>query len=723
MHAEFDHRVCEPGETRLKLRGDLTFTPDTSGGTPFYLVEDRLNSRFFRLGVTEYTFVSLLDGQTTVDEALSQLSTVLPNHQMTQADAASQCKWLIEMDLAHSAGSVQSSRLAESAKTTRDNQALQQFNPLMFRLPLMRPDAWFDRLAKPLGWLFSPIAGLFWLVLLAVGGYLVAAQWERFLASSQGLFAPGNWFWLALVWLVLKIVHEISHGVVCKKYSGKVRETGVMFMLFAPLAYVDVTSSWRFRSRLQRMHVAAAGMYTELMIAAVAAIVWSQTESPWLANLCFNIIFMSSLTTLLFNANPLMKFDGYYILSDALDIPNLDTSGRNYLRTWGRKYLFGAPATLPDWGLKNGIIVRVYGWASFGWRTMVCLSMVLTAATLFHGAGVVLALLAIVLWYGLPAFTLAKYLAAGEPGDQPNRVRFFLTTGAAFVLGGGFLLLAPWPGVRQAPVVVEYSPPMVIRAASSGFLQTIHVRNGEEVKPGQLLLQLENRPLVRELADLDLQIQQSLIRGRQFHQQGKLAAEQAEAKKREGLQSQRTEKQLQVDQLAIYAPSAGRVVARNLAAKQGVWLEQGDEIVTIGNESKKELALSIAQNDLKVFDRRVGETVLIHLPHRAAFEGKLQRVVPQATLEPPHAALLAANGGPIAVKPKADSGEATFELLQPRFKGVVLLNASQSERLFSGQRAWVSYRPFDESIGVHLYFAATDWIRQRFTAAGLQSGV
>lgn len=723
MQSEFDHRVCEVGATRLKLRNDLIFTPDSSGGLPFYMVEDRLNSRYFRLGVAEYTFVSLLDGDTTINEALSHLSNVLPDHQLTEADAASHCKWLVEMDLAHSAGSSQSSRLAESAQTTYEKKAAEKWNPLMFRIPLGRPDAWFDAMVKPLAWLFSPLAGAAWLLLLTVGGYLIANQWDRFIASPQGMFEASNWLWMALIWVVLKVVHEISHGVVCKMYGGRVRETGVMFMLFAPLAYVDVTSTWSFRSRWRRMHVAAAGMYIELLIAALAAIVWSQTESPWLANICFNIIFMSSLTTLMFNANPLMKFDGYYILSDALDIPNLYTSGQSYLQTWGRRYLFGSPATLPQWGWKNGIIIRVYGWASFGWRTMVCLGMVLTAATLFHGAGIVLAVLAIVLWYGIPAVSLAKYLAVGEAGDQPNRLRFFLTTGSALAAAVLILAFAPWPGVTKAPVVVEYSPHVVVRAASSGFVKKIYVHSGDDVKQGQLLLELENRSLVRELADLDLQIQQSKIRSRQFQQKGELAAEQAEAKKREGLLTQRNEKQLQVDKLTIRAAVAGKAIGRNLAAKLGAWCEEGDEILSIGDEASKELVLSIAQSDVKTFSQRIGKSVSIDLPGRTSWQSTLEKVIPRATKEPPHDSLIAANGGPLAVKPVTDSGDAKFELLAPRFKGVVSLNRTASKQLFSGQRAWVSYRPFHESVGSHLYHAATSWIRQRFEAAGLQSGV
>ena len=154
--------------------------------------------------------------------------------------------------------------------------------------------------------------------------------------------------------------------------DGTVRETGIMFILFAPLAYVDVTSSWRFRSQWHRIHVAAAGMYVELAIAGIAAIVWSNTEGGWLSSMCFNTIVMASITTVMFNANPLMKFDGYYILSDALGMPNLYVNGQQYVSYWARRYLLGVPGMLPAWSRGHGIIIRIYGWTSLAWRIMTC---------------------------------------------------------------------------------------------------------------------------------------------------------------------------------------------------------------------------------------------------------------------------------------------------------------------------------------------------------------
>lgn len=722
MNKQADHAVQDFASTSLSLRADLIFTPGTSGARPHYIVEDPLNSRYFRVGHVEYTFVSLLDGRTTVHDALRRLSTLLPNHSLTESDAAELCRWLVETDLAHTPQSSQAARLARQAIENKEREVKARGNPLVFRVSLFQPDRLLASLNRGFGWMYSLPVLFLWLALVTVGAYKIFGHWDRFAASSYGIFAPDNWLWIGVCWIVLKIVHETSHGIVCKRYGGNVRETGLLFILFAPLAYVDVTASWRFRSRWQRIHVAAAGMYAELAIAAVAAIVWSNTESAWLSNLCYNTVVMAGITTILFNANPLMKFDGYYMLSDAVGIPNLCLLGQQYLRYLGRKLLLGMPGRLPNWPAGKGGLTRTYGIMSFFWRILVCISLTLTAVTLFHGAGIVLACLGVVLWVGLPALRFVRFFFNKKAVEQPRRLRFLLTTGVlaagpTFVFG--FL---PWPGIREAPAVVEYSPPTVVRAASAGFVRTIHVQSGQPVEADQLLVTLENRELAHELTELELEVRQSEIRGRKHEQKGELAAEQAEAKKRESLLKQLAEKQQQVQHLEVRAPSAGKVVGRDLDALAGTYLEVGDEILSIGDERKKELRVSVAQADLKMFSQRIGQSLRVSLPQQPLWESRLEKVIPRATLTPPHPALAAVNGGPLPVKntrSKTDGvSKDSLQLFTPRFTGIVELDGAASAQLRAGQTGHVSYRPCDQSIGDYFYQAVSTWVRKRLHQRG-----
>jgi len=717
-----DGRASDLHQAVVKLRNDLRFTPQTGGGRPYYVVEDPVRSKFYRIGVPEYTFISLLDGKTTIGDAIRLTAAALADDGFGDTDAAGICRWLVDANLAHTAESSKPGRLIEAATAARRRRGWQWFNPIVFRLPLLYPDALFRRITPWLAWIYSRPAVLAWCTLVGIAGYEISANWSRFVVSSQQVFTPGNWLWLALCWLGLKLLHETSHGAVCKKYNGAVREMGVLLILFAPIAYVDVTSSWRFRSKWQRIFTATAGMYTELAIAAAAVLLWSHTDRGPLNQLCFNIATMASVTTVLFNANPLMRFDGYYILSDLLGIQNLYTSGQQYLRYWCRRYLLGVKTSLPNWSRAAGAIIRVYGMAAFCWRIVVCAGLLLAAATLFHGAGIVLAVLAAILWLGLPLFRLATYLLRKHPGAQPNRIRFALVTATGTALAAALLMTVPWPGAAWAPAFVEYAPPVLIRANSEGFVRDVMVRGGQFVEEGEVLAVLDNDELKAQLADLELRIEQSKIKSRQHQKKQEMAAFQAETAAREALEKQRDEVRIQVEQLTVRAPESGNVIGRRLEAMRGVYLEEGDKLLEIGNDEQKEIRVSIAQDDLNRFQGRVGKPIDVSLPGHDTLACTLTKISPRATLEPEHIALCAPLGGPLTVCRKEVSDDASsnthYEFLAPRFTGFVQLEGPQSERLHAGQTGTVSFGGCNEAIGPHLYHLLTRWVQRRLQRSG-----
>jgi len=722
MDHDRDHRLRDLHQVVVKLRNDLRFTPQTDGGRPYYVVEDTVRSKFYRIGVPEYTFISLLDGKTTIGDAIRLTAAALADDGFGDADAAGICRWLVDANLAHAADSSKPSHLIEAATAARRRKGWQWFNPIVFRLPLLFPDSLFRRIAPWLAWIYSRPAVLAWCALATMAGYEIRANWGLFVASSQRVLTPGNWLWLALCWLGLKLLHETSHGLVCKKYKGAVREMGVLLILFAPIAYVDVTSSWRFRSKWQRIFTATAGMYIELAVAAAAVLFWSHTERGSLNQLCFNIATMASVTTVLFNANPLMRFDGYYILSDLLGIQNLYTSGQQYLRYLGRRYLLGVKTSLPNWSRAAGAIIRVYGIAAFCWRIVVCAALLLAAAMLFHGAGIVLAVLAAVVWLGLPLFRLAKYLLRKHPGTQPNRLRFALVTASGVAVGAVVSMNVPWPGAARAPASVEYAPLAVIRTDSAGFVRDVLVRDGQFIEKGQVLAVLANDELKTQLADLDLRIEQSKIRSRQHQKNQEMAVFQVESAAREALEKQRDEVRIQVEQLTMRAPNAGSVIGRSLETLRGVYLEEGDKLLEIGSDEQKEIRVSIAQDDLDRFLGRVGNSIDVSLPGHDSLACTLTKISPRAALEPENVALCAPLGGPLTVCRKETSADtndgAQFEFLAPRFTGFVQLDRSQSERLRAGQTGTVSFGGCNKAIGPHLYHLLTRWVQRRLQRSG-----
>jgi putative peptide zinc metalloprotease protein len=718
MEITRDHRVRELRRTNLTLRSDLRFTPQTFGDRQCYVIEDPIGSRFFRIGVPEYAFISLLDGQTTIDEAIRLTAAASPAGGFGDHDAAAICRWLVENHLAHTVESAQRTRLDKTAQEVQRRNFWQRINPLMLRVPLWQPDPLFARVTPWLRCLYSfPVVSL-WAAVLAVAGYEFGTRWERFASSSERVFAPGNWLWLLVCWLVLKVIHETSHAVVCRKYGGTVREAGLMFILLAPIAYVDVTCSWRFRSKWQRIFTAAAGMYIELWLGAVAALTWSRTEPGPLNYLCLNAALMASVTTVIFNANPLMRFDGYYILSDLLGLPNLSSSGQEYLRYWMRRYLLGMPATIPTWSTAAGWFIRLYGVAALVWRAVVYAGLLAGAAALFHGAGIALAAGALALWLVIPLVRLVKYAVHGRPGERP---KWFRCTAIVATTGGilaAVLFAAPWPLAQRAPAMVEFEPLTVIRPGSPGFVQAIHVRGGQFVESGDVLVVLKNDELQVNLTEAELKIQQSLIRSRQYENKEEIAAFQAESAAREALEKQRDELRTQVAELTIRAPRSGKVIGRNLPALLETYVEKGTELLAIGNDEQKELRISIAQDDLDLFAARAGETMHVRLSGYPPLTCPLKRISPRASVEPPHRSFCAPLGGPLAVrarKPSADKKEqeTQYEFFAPRFTGYGQLNTDDSTRLMAGQLGVLSFRASEDKIGPHLYHQLDRWVRER----------
>jgi len=309
-----DISTVELSRTRLKLRDDLLFVPQQYSGETFYHVEVKTAAEYYRIGYAEYVFVSLLNGRTSFAEALAVASQQLKDKALSQTQAMSVYSWLLDNGLgAFSDADTSASGASSAVRSTSEGTFWKKFNPLWMKISLGSPESVLRSLNPLAGWIFSGPATVAGLMLMAIAGLMLRSNWEQFSAATANVIARDNWLWLFAAWAGLKVFHELAHGLVCYRYGGTIRETGVIIAFLAPLAYVDASSSWSFRSRWHRIHTALAGVHTELLIASLAMIAWTQCESPVLRHLLQNTIMMASLSTLLFNLNPLMKFDGYYL--------------------------------------------------------------------------------------------------------------------------------------------------------------------------------------------------------------------------------------------------------------------------------------------------------------------------------------------------------------------------------------------------------------------------
>lgn len=701
--------------TRLNLRDDLVFRPERSRNDVWYQVECRERGRFYRIGKLEYTYISLLDGRTTPAEAISLTSRVLGPDAFSEDQATSIINWLIEQDLVL----IEESATDFDAPSQRPRKLLDRLNPFWLKIPFGNPDKLVGLMTRGLGWMHSTPAMIAAAAVWVTAILVFSGSRQEFQQSTRAVISIDNWIWLTATWLVLKLIHESSHAIACRRHGGAVRETGMILILLAPVAYVDVTSSLRFRSKWQRIQVSAAGMFAELTVAAFAVLLWSQTESEFLRHQIGNIVFMASVSTLLFNANPLMKFDGYYILSDLLGIPNLYTRGSQTIRTWTVRILTGKIQSTPQ-SSDLSRLIGIYGLACFVWRILICVGLLIAASVLFHGAGVVIAAAGLSMWVIRPLIGSVRKAFRLLQSNQRVFVRATVTGCTVLLPAIALLIFAPWPFETTAPGYVEFRDSEVVRSGAPGFVKSIHVSDGQFVEEGTLLVELENRELSSEVGDLLRAIEQSELRIRGHVRAGEIAQAQVERRNRQAMQTRLTQKEKQVATLTLHAPMSGRVMSRELKWLDGTWLNEGDPVLEIGDETRKEFIACLPQEDA----HRIPEdgALQVRLRSFGRVAGALRQTDPSASLEAPHLSLTAPNGGPLRVREVSDeqSADRRYELLTPHLIGRVDLPKSVYADVPAGTFGVVAFSPansYSRSVAGELVYRTQRFFRESLDQA------
>ncbi len=705
----------QPAPACLHLRGELKVSLYANDGQPYYLIEDPLSGQYYRLGVVEWHFVSCLDGSTTVPDAISATNRKYGPGALSDENARNICQWLLQYKL------VLGLRSHHAVPATP--AAVAPGNPFMsaffVRVPICHPDALIQRLLPYCAWCFTWYAFAGWLLLTAYGTVIVFANWGKFCQSAAAYWSPSTWLQLYVVWLLLKIVHECFHGLACRRFGGHVGVAGVAFILFSPVAFVDVTSAWRFRSKWHRIVTSSAGMYVEFAIAAVACVVWQYTTSAAVEHLCHSIIVAASLSTLLFNANPLMRFDGYYILADLLEIQNLYTSASQRARAFVGTVFLGWDSPQRTMASDRKRLLLAYGLASMLWRTSVSLSLTIVAARLFHGAGLVLAIAGALCWFALPFIKFVRFAMFGDGinATQRKRLAISLAVTAATL---ATIALIPVPGGVRAPAIVEYAPLHTVRTASDAFVDCVHVVPGELVEQNQILVSMHSEEIQTEYESVKLAIEQSKIKARILHRDDNVATYQAELMQLEAMQKRLASLQKEVDGLIVRAPAAGQVLTSRLSQLEGQHVDIGTPLLKIGAEANKEVHVSIPEHFIEHFLRRVGGSPQVRVSGAARrVRGvRLTSVEPRASDQLPSLALAAAYGGPLPVRPVAadkNSASGDYLLTAPRFQGVVQLEPNSAEKLRAGQLADVSFTDVVETVGSKVLRFAAKWIYVRWS--------
>ena len=489
----------------LRLRPDLVLQPQgTSEGT--WVVKDPISLRFFFFGADEYFILQRLDGQYSSKEIIEEFARERAPRRMTAERLQGFFSNLYRNGLACSDAREQGALLLErEAKQRWRESTLGWTNLLAIRLPGVNPDAWLDRLYPAIRWCFSwwilAFCLLSWIVaaVLAVVDYpVLASQWPR----MAGFLSGENLIWLAIALAGTKILHELAHAFTCKHFGGRCHELGAMLLVFTPCLYCNVTDSWLLRSRWQRIAISVAGIAMELQLAAIALVLWRYTVPGPLHSICLNVVIVCSVGTLLFNGNPLLKYDGYYILSDLIRTPNLWQRSRACLSGLLSKLFLNRIAKHEEESTKSRYLLIIYALVSTVYRLVLTFTIFLCLYRWLHPGGYDLLLLIVaasVIVQTVFAWKAPLELWRRDP-RQLHRIRKLpaLIALALLISGIAFVIGYPLTCRVAAPVTLQASGIERVYVATPGILRQA-VEVGEHLAEGETLAVLTNVELDNEI--------------------------------------------------------------------------------------------------------------------------------------------------------------------------------------------------------------------------------
>lgn len=481
------------GPIRVGLRSDLHVTRQNTRSGPRYLLHDPLTFQNHALSVQDYRILCAIVAERTLAENFQALvqKGVLDDDDEDRQGYYRFILWLHGAGILHlplSSGDAHFERHRKRRAARR--RGLHQLL-LSARIPLLAPDAFLRRTLPWFGWLFSMRGFAAWLALAAAVLWSCFDRLGDFAAQSTDLLALRNLplLWVALV--LLKVVHEFGHAYACRRFGGAVPEMGIVLILLTPCAYVDANASWTFARRRHRIVVALAGMYVESFVAGFAALLWAGTQPGFVHDVAYNLVVLASAVTVLFNINPLMRYDGYYLFSDLLGVFNLQQRAAGYLGAWFERLALGTPRPAHGYPRSECWLYLLYGPLGFAYRIGLAFGITTLVMLKWPGAGLFLG--AAFGWSLLarPAVRFLRWLwCHGESAAARTRGRLVaigLAVPAPLVLA-----FAPVSWSVVAPGILDPGTRESVRAPNSGFVSDLAVRDGTRVLPDDPLCQLRN---------------------------------------------------------------------------------------------------------------------------------------------------------------------------------------------------------------------------------------
>lgn len=686
-------------DLKPRLRHHITVNAHRYRGKRWYVLEDHVTGQVRRLSLQSYLIVGLMNGERTIDrlwELSSQrLGEEMPTHEeMLQLLSSLYQANLIRMDISGDIG-----ELFERGKEAERKRWMAKLkSPLSIKIPLVDPERFLLATQKYVNPFFSPAALLLWCVLVISMLTQVGQHWDELSKNvSDRVLAADNIVLLWLIYPVIKLLHELGHGYCIKRGGGEVHELGVMLLVFIPMPYVDASSSSAFSDKKQRMLVGSAGILVELFIASLAMLVWANAEPGMVKSIAYNILFIAGVSTVLVNGNPLLRFDGYYILADYLEIPNLGQRSNQY---WGwlcKRFIFGVQGVAsPAYDKREALWLFSYGLGSLVYRLFLMVSIILFVAQQYFVIGVILALWSFIgtlIWPNLKMLYKTWQDSDIQSGKRSPTVMIPFCAGIIMLLLG----IIPLPLTTSVEGVVQMNEQRRVLAQESCFIEQLYKQPGEVVSKGDLLLSCENRQLRTEQQVLQQQFAEaSAQRKGVWNDPVQLKIYDDELSR---LQSALNESEKRLESLHLYAQAEGIWSVRNAADLPGVFVKRGDLIGYVITDSDITVRGMIPESEIELVR---GHVAALHALTSSDLSTELTpsgwSVFPAATKEPVSQILTEAAGGSIIMNP---SSTETPQSLQRYF--LVALTFDRLPVTYVEERIYLRFEHPPEAVIYRVY--------------------
>jgi putative peptide zinc metalloprotease protein len=696
---------------RAKLRPGAQISRQFYRGERWYVVRDPAGNQFHRLSDPAYRFVALLDGSRTVEQAWDICGGTLEDDAPTQPEVIQILSHLYSANLIDADVTPDATVLLRRHKQLNKRKMQNRLMNVLFpRIPLWDPDK-FLKMWSPINrFIFSRFGALVWLGVVFTAIVLLVPYWNTpghslKIAAQHSIDVrnnPVNLILLYGVFVFVKFIHELGHAFSCRRFGGECHELGIMFLVFIPTPYVDASTAWAFPNKWHRIFVGAAGMIVELFFASLMSFVWMSTGdiNSVVAQLAFNAMLIASVTTLVFNANPLLRYDGYYILSDFLEIPNLRQKSSEYALGLVKRHIFRVKLQHPLPPPLQRFWLFTYAILSSIYRAFVGLVILLIVAYELPVIGPLMAISGILTWFLVPVYKVFKYLAIDPElhRKRPRAIAFSLTVAAAIVVLIGIIKF-PVNVDAEGVLKVASADDRPLFAEQPGFIRQIgkgpdgrELQDGDYVRKGQVLLVLENKPLETQLDVLESHVRQVRL---EMMQATPVSANQRQMKEME-LEKTFEQRNLllqQVEKLTVRSPIDGQLIAPNLHTKLDQFVGRDNkEVLRVENVHNQYVAALLPQEDYQLLDEQSARLpshtearMVSDIGHMIKAQSVL--LITPALVDPASPALTQIGGNTTPLDPSARS-EPRYAV--PQFQAHVVLDDSGS--YVTGQRAYVRFK-------------------------------